>query len=363
LALLAHISLPALAVSNGDFSAGLAGWTVEVSPITSPPGTVSAVGGAAEISEGRAHFASLQQVFAIPLGANALRFEVVAGPTWSNPAPFIPDAFEAHLTTPQGIPLVPTWRLGSSAFFSTSEPGTTKNGATTTVQGAVVKVPLLELAAGTEARLTFALVGGDTDTMGTVRVDNVVLEVDSPPSAFAGADKEFNCGAEGIPLEGIYSFDPEGLPLQYEWKDSSGAVFATTANVTLNLAPGTYVYTLTVTDARGLTSSDTVTYVVNPTTPACICEGLLGDINGSGEVNVSDVVCGIQTALWAGGEVGPPPGCLAGPPTIANLNCLGNVNVVDVQLLILLALQIPLSGNLDADADGCPDACVLIQAP
>jgi len=39
------------------------------------------------------------------------------------------------------------------------------------------------------------------------------------------------------------------------------------------------------------------------------------------------------------------------------LNCDESVNVTDVQLSILSALQLPISATLDANGDGTPDAC------
>lgn len=83
-----------------------------------------------------------------------------------------------------------------------------------------------------------------------------------------------------------------------------------------------------------------------------------GDVNASGNTNVSDVQCAIQTNLAVlGGGGAAPPACLGGPVDVVDGNCDGSVTVADVTLVISAALGIPLSAALDADADGCPDAC------
>lgn len=93
---------------------------------------------------------------------------------------------------------------------------------------------------------------------------------------------------------------------------------------------------------------------------AAACNGVPGDVNQDGEVNVVDAQCGILTTLWVlAGRVGEDvPPCLNGAsPAVANANCDNSVNVVDVQLIVLFAFGAPLDVGIDGDGDGCPDAC------
>lgn len=62
------------------------------------------------------------------------------------------------------------------------------------------------------------------------------------------------------------STDPAFAPLTYNWASPVGGLSSTnTANTTFTPpSPGTYVFTLTVTDAQGCTDENTVSVVVNP---------------------------------------------------------------------------------------------------
>ena len=83
-----------------------------------------------------------------------------------------------------------------------------------------------------------------------------------------------------------------------------------------------------------------------------------GDVTWDGHVDVVDVQCEILDALWElGGQVDRPPACRYVPPWAADLNCDGSTDVADVQLLVGSALGQPLSAALDANGDGCIDAC------
>jgi bacillopeptidase F len=62
-------------------------------------------------------------------------------------------------------------------------------------------------------------------------------------------------------LDGSRSSDPDGTIVTYRWSEGATAV-GTTATVGLKRSPGTYVFTLLVTDDDGATGSDTVTIVV-----------------------------------------------------------------------------------------------------
>ena len=57
----------------------------------------------------------------------------------------------------------------------------------------------------------------------------------------------------------------------------------------------------------------------------------------------------VWTTLWCTSAVAAP--------WSPDLNCDGETNVADVMLSILIALDLPVSEQLDADQDGVPDAC------
>lgn len=88
------------------------------------------------------------------------------------------------------------------------------------------------------------------------------------------------------------------------------------------------------------------------------CPSVAGDLNGSGAADVVDVQCGVVAALWSlAGSSGELPSCLAGGLEAADSNCDETVDVIDVLLIIQLSLGEALSGLVDADSNGCPDAC------
>ncbi len=89
---------------------------------------------------------------------------------------------------------------------------------------------------------------------------------------------------------------------------------------------------------------------------------LPGDVTGDGTVDVVDVQCAILGVL---AELGGSPqlGCAGGTLDLADINCDGQVSVVDVSLDINLALGKPLGASVDANADGCPDACWVSVCP
>jgi hypothetical protein len=79
-----------------------------------------------------------------------------------------------------------------------------------------------------------------------------------------------------------------------------------------------------------------------------------GDLNGSGGLNVADIVCLLVIVLSPNGSA---PACLLGPPSIADVNCSGGVNVADAQILASLTLLGSLSVALDRNLNACHDTC------
>ena len=100
----------------------------------------------------------------------------------------------------------------------------------------------------------------------------------SAPLADAGSDQTVECvGPAGtaVTLNGLLSSDPDLDTLQVTWTDAGGAILAqgdasAAGMPTVNLAMGTHTITLTVMDAGGLTSSDTVQVTVEDSTAPAI---------------------------------------------------------------------------------------------
>ncbi|RYD90355.1 MAG: PKD domain-containing protein, partial [Sphingobacteriales bacterium] len=113
-----------------------------------------------------------------------------------------------------------------------------------------------------------------TDNLGAVSSDTVQLvlnpDPNRPPVANAGAGTTLQLPANKTLLDGRSSTDPDGDVLTYQWSYVSGpagynlgTAAKDTTSATLPNA-GTYVFRLTVTDVRGLTSSAQVTINVLP---------------------------------------------------------------------------------------------------
>ena len=89
-----------------------------------------------------------------------------------------------------------------------------------------------------------------------------------PPVANAGADQTLECaGPGGTPatLNGSGSTDPDGTALSYVWTDEAGNGMGTSAIAQVSVTMGTHTFTLTVTNAAGLTSTATTHVTVRDT--------------------------------------------------------------------------------------------------
>ncbi|PKN54194.1 MAG: hypothetical protein CVU56_27825, partial [Deltaproteobacteria bacterium HGW-Deltaproteobacteria-14] len=101
-----------------------------------------------------------------------------------------------------------------------------------------------------------------------------------PPVAHAGPDQSLTApfgGSASVTLDGSGSTDADQNIVSYRWR-RGGAVVGAASVVTLDLLPGTYDFTLTVTDAFDATSSDLVRVTVSerPNAPPTADAG--GDI-------------------------------------------------------------------------------------
>jgi len=107
---------------------------------------------------------------------------------------------------------------------------------------------------------------------GDPRVDMGAYEfttTNTPPAANAGPDQLVAANASclaTVTLDGSVSSDPDGDPLTYTWTGTFGIASGVTPTVAL--PAGVHVVTLTISDGRGGSSSDTVTItVVDVTAP------------------------------------------------------------------------------------------------
>lgn len=133
-------------------------------------------------------------------------------------------------------------------------------------------IGLTPTAAGTYVLHVFAWNGG---TGGQVTADisrGPVGSVTPPPppanvapTANAGPDQTVRANRKtkkaSFTLDGSGSSDPDGTIVGYRWTEGT-TVVGSTPKVGLTRGPGTYVFTLVVTDNAGATGSDTVTVVV-----------------------------------------------------------------------------------------------------
>ena len=71
------------------------------------------------------------------------------------------------------------------------------------------------------------------------------------------------------------------------------------------------------------------------------CLDPAGDVNGSGSTDVLDVQCIILTTLYVLSDEVDAPVCLVGPLETADVDCSGEVDVVDAILEVKLALLLP----------------------
>ncbi len=102
-----------------------------------------------------------------------------------------------------------------------------------------------------------------TDNQGVTQVDQIQIFVGNNPSASAGEDITISLPTNSIQVAGS-GVSSDGSTLLYSWNQLSGPNSASFNDANSNaptlegLVEGTYVIELTVTDSRGLTSSDQV---------------------------------------------------------------------------------------------------------
>ena len=143
-----------------------------------------------------------------------------------------------------------------------------------------------------------------TDSFGKYDIACTTVKIISnqPPVANAGTDQTVEQDSlEGalVYLDGSGSSDPDGDPLTYTWTGTFGTT--TGMIVTVNMPPGTSVVTLTVSDGKSGSDSDTVNITVQDTTPPVVTPPADVTVEATGVL--TPVPIGMATATDAVGVV------------------------------------------------------------
>ncbi|UYQ95115.1 PKD domain-containing protein [Chitinophaga horti] len=174
---------------------------------------------------------------------------------------------------------LPTSSAALDASGSTDTDGTIAKYVWTKVSGpaggaisnaAVAKTTVTGLLEG-----TYVYAVTVTDNNGATATDEVTIVVKAAianvkPVANAGSTQTITLPTSAVSLDGSASSDADGSIASYQWKKTSGPAGGAIANTSsartnvTGLTEGTYVFTLTVTDDGGLTSTADVTVVVSP---------------------------------------------------------------------------------------------------
>lgn len=204
---------------NGDFSAGLAEWLVQSSPDpATPAGTVQVINGAARLSKGAAYVTTLSQGFSAPEGLIALRLRLAELPQFSAGGSFIPEAFDVHISGSDGFARVASIRPGATASANAAAlPAGFNVAPGVTLNGTALRIPLAWVQPGEALTVAFSLLGASADTLATVAIDDVVLEIEqkaAPPDP-PGPDRVDDCelfrdGFEDEPSRGSIPRCPIG---------------------------------------------------------------------------------------------------------------------------------------------------------
>jgi hypothetical protein len=188
---------------NGDFSAGLSGWTATQSGGSSSPGTVTPISGTARLTEGDSFLVTLEQTFVIPAGGLQLTFDLMLVPGFDLSDSFLPDAFEAQLLDQNNLPVVDTWDNLTTSYFNVQEDGTMLVGDGVTVKGATISVDISAVPPGIPLTIYFDLIGADADTGSGVTIDNVRVTGCAVPAL---CDDALACTADSC-TDGVCNHD------------------------------------------------------------------------------------------------------------------------------------------------------------
>ena len=180
--------LPSGPLANGDFSAGLTGWTTEVVGQVpgATPGTVNALGGFLQLTENASFLTSVHQTFLVPPQPQTLSVDLVCLGLEA-PAGGVPDAVELSLLDDASRSLVPTIGSHATSFFNIGSAAGTSGSAGSlrpasatgvTFDGRTVTLDISGLPPGTQATLYLDLIGNPPGTQSVVAFDNVRMVPD-----------------------------------------------------------------------------------------------------------------------------------------------------------------------------------------
>jgi hypothetical protein len=171
-----HHQPPALPINDGNFAAGLTGWTVT--------GPVIASIGVAQLQENTAGLlTTLQQTFVVPAQPQTLSFDLVALGL-DNPAGGVPDAFEASLLDAGQNSVVPTFEPQATSFFNVNPGGNVSTATGVTFNGTHVTLDISHLTPGATVTLDLDLVGNPPGTTSTASIANVQVSQQAAVETF-----------------------------------------------------------------------------------------------------------------------------------------------------------------------------------
>jgi hypothetical protein len=317
---------------------------------------------------------------------------VNAGPDVSKPS-FAADGTTATVVTLQGSAsdLDGANTLSYSWTQVSGTPVVTLSGANTLTPSFTAPVVT------TSRSLVFQLTASDSITQSSDQVTVTITPANQAPVANAGADASATTGT-AVTLNGSASSDADGSIASYSWAQTSGPATtltnATTAHPKFTpTVAGSYLFTLTVTDDAGLSSTDSVTITVRSTPVAnagadvSVQAGTLVHLDGSAS---SDADGSIASYLWtqtAGPSVTLTGGTTAKPtftPTstgtyVFTLKVTDNDNLTSTDSVTVKVYAAPvanagadqsvrapitvtLDGSGSSDADGSISTYAWLQA-
>ena len=155
-----------------------------------------------------------------------------------------------------------TRSLDTGATFSAPQPVSNDAGASSDVQIAADQNGNLNVVWSDD-------LSGSSQILFS-RFTNPQQVTHHPPVANAGGDQIVECAGHlgtTVTLNGSGSSDPDGTALTYAWTDEANNLVGMTAVVQVSATMGVHTFTLTVTNAAGLSASASIHVTVQDTMP------------------------------------------------------------------------------------------------